>query len=166
MRKIEREKIKSQKGLAALANEKEVKIKYEVNILPFVNEDNDLLIDAISNSDDLDIFNTDVVMDLIDYKWNKFAKRVHYIGWVIHMFYISVLIAYIKNVYLSGKELKTYDTDLEPVSRLLYVIGVCLIYPTIYDGTQMINDGMDYLDDKWNYVDMAHISIGFTNIYL
>lgn len=48
----------------------------------------------------------------------------------------------------------------------LYVIGACLFYPLFYDGRQVYNDGFDYLNDKWNYVDIFHITMGYTNLYL
>lgn len=48
----------------------------------------------------------------------------------------------------------------------LYVIGGCLLYPLFYDGRQMYNEGSEYLNDKWNYVDIFHISLGYINLIL
>lgn len=45
------------------------KIKYQLNILPSVSEDMGQLMGAIQDSDELAIFDTDLVKDLIDYKW-------------------------------------------------------------------------------------------------
>jgi len=33
--------------------------------------------DALADSDELEIFKTDLIIDIIDFKWNRFAKRVH-----------------------------------------------------------------------------------------
>jgi hypothetical protein len=33
--------------------------------------------DVISESEELEIFKTDLIIDVIDFKWNRFAKRVH-----------------------------------------------------------------------------------------
>lgn len=49
--------------------DKEFKISYQVNLLPSMSEEDGMIIDAIANSNDLDIFTTDVVQDLIGYKW-------------------------------------------------------------------------------------------------
>jgi hypothetical protein len=38
-----------------------------------MSQDSGSLIDAIANSNELEIFKTKVVRDVIDYKWNRFA---------------------------------------------------------------------------------------------
>lgn len=40
----------------------------------------------------LDIFKTAVVKDIVDFKWNKFARKVHMLGIAIHVLYIIALI--------------------------------------------------------------------------
>jgi|DEB0MinimDraft_12_1074336.scaffolds.fasta_scaffold38495_2 hypothetical protein len=43
---------------------------------------------------------------------------------------------------------------------------LCLIYPFIYDMTQLRLQGFKtYFSDKWNYFDQLHIWGGFLNIY-
>ena len=65
--------------------------------------------DAIFNCDPLDsappegrrsIYETQAVMELIDYKWGAFARQQHSIGSVIHYAYVIVLILYINHTYL------------------------------------------------------------------
>ena len=57
-------------------NEQKVfKIKYNLNILPSVNEAEGQLMEAIANSVELSIFTTDLVKDLIDFKWQRFAFK-------------------------------------------------------------------------------------------
>ena len=57
-------------------NEQKVfKIKYNLNILGSVSEKNGQLMEAIAASEELSIFTTDLVMDLIDFKWERFAFR-------------------------------------------------------------------------------------------
>lgn len=53
-----------------------------------------------------------------------------------------------------------------PSQGFLIAIGVCLIFPTIYDGTQFWKRGRSYFQDFWNYVDLFHIFGGYFNIYL
>jgi hypothetical protein len=46
------------------------------------------------------------------------------------------------------------------------MISGCLVYPLIYDGNQFLKQGpAEYFDDPWNYLDMAHITLGYFNIY-
>mmetsp|Transcript_802 Transcript_802/g.1015 ORF Transcript_802/g.1015 Transcript_802/m.1015 type:complete len:143 (-) Transcript_802:918-1346(-) len=51
------------------SHHKQRKIKYQCNLLSSMSEKEGTIMDAISNSDELEIFNTDVVRDLIDFKW-------------------------------------------------------------------------------------------------
>ena len=37
-------------------------------------EDGESIIDAVSNSDELEIFETDMIRDMIDYKWKTYAR--------------------------------------------------------------------------------------------
>lgn len=152
-------KIKNKKEIDA---EKEFKIQYQVNMLPSMNEqDGSNIIQAISNSEDLEIFTCSVVQDLINYKWQTFASKVHWFGWMIHIVYIISLQLYIIQVYLVDNHSEA-KVDVTPV--WLYVIGLCLIYPIFYDGRQMIKSGWRYLDDKWNFIDIFHISMGLVNL--
>lgn len=68
---------------------------------------------------------------------------------------------YIKATYL--------DSAAIPVPSQLYIfcIGLTLIYPALYDGTQAYKEGPTaYLASLWNWVDMIHIIGGYTNLYL
>ena len=56
-------------------DQKVFKIKYHLNILASVSEENGQLMEAIAGSTELSIFTTDLVMDLIDFKWQRFAFR-------------------------------------------------------------------------------------------
>lgn len=49
------------------------KIKYEACLLPSMSQDSGSLIDAIANSEELEIFKTKLVKDVINYKWDRFA---------------------------------------------------------------------------------------------
>lgn len=46
-------------------------------------------------------------------------------------------------------------------------MGISLIYPTIYDFTQLKKQGFtEYFSDIWNYFDQCHIWIGYGNIVI
>lgn len=80
--------------------EKVYKIKYQLNILTSVSEDSGQLMGAISESDELQIYETDLIMDMIDYKWDKFAGTQHRFGAGIHLCYQFVLIFYVNETFL------------------------------------------------------------------
>lgn len=60
----------------------------------------DSIIDAVSNSDELAIFETDSIRDMVDYKWKTYARKQHLFGGFIHLIYIFTLIAYIWQTFL------------------------------------------------------------------
>ena len=120
---------------------------------------------AIADSDQLAIFNCDVVRDCIDYKWQKFARIVHVRGLIFHTLYIINLSMYIRAEYL-----KQTVAERVPHKGLLGGIAVCLIYPLLYDGTQLVKQGWQVYffseSSFWNYIDMLHIVLGYLNIFL
>ena len=65
-----------------------------------MSQEDGSLMDAVSNSDELGIFITDSVRDMIDYKWKTFAKRQHLFGGFMHLTYIIVLSFYISHTFL------------------------------------------------------------------
>ena len=58
---------------------------------------------AISESDELELFETDLVVDLIDYKWDRYARSRHIFGFLIHLCYIFIMMDYIRIVYTNRK---------------------------------------------------------------
>lgn len=59
--------------------------------------------DAIANSNELSIFTTDLVKDLVDYKWEKYALAKHSTGAIIHCIYSILLWYYVADVFLAEK---------------------------------------------------------------
>jgi hypothetical protein len=59
--------------------------------------------EAIAGSEELSIFKTDLVMDLVDFKWQRFAFKQHVFGALVHVIYVVVLIYYINYTFLVSK---------------------------------------------------------------
>jgi len=72
------EQSREPQGRAQKDKEKVYKIRYSLNILPSMNFhcENDL-IEAIVNSEELAIFETDAVMNMVKYKWKAYAFASH-----------------------------------------------------------------------------------------
>jgi hypothetical protein len=56
---------------------------------------------AISESEELCVFETPLIRDLIDYKWAQYARNQHLLGLSIHLLYVFTMMAYIGLVYVS-----------------------------------------------------------------
>jgi hypothetical protein len=80
----------------------------------------------ISDSDELDIFHTPPLMQIIEFKWNLFGRKHHMFGFFFHFFYVGVFIIYVKEAYMEDHEKNTG-----------FVVALCIgvIYPALYDWT-------------------------------
>lgn len=142
-----------------------VKIKYTINILPVVTfEDGgcykmDDLMGLLGETDEMEIFETKVIQDFFDFQWNGYAKYLHYFGGLIHLIYVTLFAIYINQVYL--------DRNQENKVTLLWMMLISLIYPMVYDCLQFAKQGIkEYCSDVWNFLDQAHIWLGFANIFI
>jgi len=62
-----------------------MKINYTLNLLCSMSEEDAKLIDAICDSNELELFETKLLRDLIDWRWNAFAMKIHKVGFYIHL---------------------------------------------------------------------------------
>jgi len=168
--------------LTGHSHDKVYKIKYQLNLITSMSEEDGTLMNAVANSEELPIFKTDLIMDMIDYKWETFARRQHLIGLFVHLIYIIVLILYINRTFLymdfiNASDIMVIDTKLlhadgEVDNRIfptcnhnyMWAIAICLLYPIYYDGLQLFKQGMSYFKHGQNYIDIMHIFIGYLNI--
>jgi len=136
-------------------------------MLTAMSQEKGRLIDALSDSEDLEIFKTDLIMDLIDFKWYAFAKKVHSRGFRFHIAMIVVTALYIHASYIGHDfGLGAAYNDLW-IKGLLTTIGLLLIYPLVYDTTQLMKQGFkSYFSQFWNYIDLLNIYGGIFNLYM
>ena len=79
---------------------KHVKVKYSLNILTMMREyENCTLMCALSESD-IKLFETELIKKTIEFKWEKFARKIHFIGTTLHFLYLVCLISYIKYTFV------------------------------------------------------------------
>lgn len=102
-----------------LDSSKVYKIKYQLNMLPSIgahihkevdpytkkivselaNDDVNLLA-LCAESDEIDMFESESLQDLIAFKWDSFGWSFHFFGCVIHLLYIIILFLYTDFVYI------------------------------------------------------------------
>lgn len=117
-------------------NERIYKIKYCLNILPSMNEKSEHdLMEALCNTEELDIFATDSIRTMINYKWATYGFNSHCLGCIVHICYIVVVVLFISDTYLYKKE--DFPKDELHLARPGYMVtlAVLLLYPLAYDGT-------------------------------
>ena len=132
------------------------KIKYSLNMLPFIgvymnknvdprtgvesmelaNEDINLLA-ICTDSNELSMFESETLKDLIEFKWNAFAWNWHLFGCVIHLAYIVILFLYTDLIYIQGTGASTKEDTKEGEDKemnsysIILLVGV--IYPACYE---------------------------------
>ena len=78
---------------------------------------------------ELEIFESGNFQDLINFKWDKFAKRLHLVGCFFHFLYIVLTVGYIIEIYIHG--------GIEHKNSYLIMMMIGVIYPAFYDWCQM-----------------------------
>ena len=144
---------------------------YQCNLLTSMIEEGDItLLSALANSKEgqLDIFESDVVRDIIQYKWNCYAARSHWLSGLVYLGYTVVLAMYINDIYLKTEKFdpKTgIRLNPPPNKPLLLALGILLLRAVQIDLTQFRVAGLHYFDDLWNLNDLLNIGLGYWNIY-
>jgi hypothetical protein len=88
-----------------------------------------------------------------------FAFKIHLMGFSFHLFYVFSLVSLINEVYIEG--------NVENLSNYIILLSVCIIYPFIYDTTQLIKAGIsEYFSETSNFSDMIYIYGGIANIIM
>ena len=95
---VEPEKKKSGAG----DREKQMaKLTYQMNFLSSMSQEDGKLFDALGKSTELAIFGTDLIIALIDFRWQRFAGRIHKVGFCFLLAYVFCLALYINVAYLA-----------------------------------------------------------------
>lgn len=146
------------------------KIKYSANLLPTVGEHFELdgslvrqdvsLMGLLCESEELEIFDQKVIEDIINFKWDNYARNWHYTGAVMHLFYVTVFTIYIYSVYVQNA---AGDGEGQ-IYVILLAVGIA--YPFTYDTMQLCKQGIAYFEDSWNYTDFILSVSGILNILL
>lgn len=98
-------------------NRKISKIKYSINLLAqvsmyiqdhdgtneFINDDVSIM-GMCGDTEELEIFETESLQQVIGFKWEKYGRKHHLLGCMMHLFYTVILIVYVKNSYIVENE--------------------------------------------------------------
>ena len=114
--------------------------------------------ELLSTTEELEIFNCVCIQDIIEYKWDQYGWKHHFMGMAMHMFYTFMIIIYVKNAYL-------FETNRQSAFSLLLAIGI--IYPCRYEFSQFRKIGsVAYFGDIGNYIDCLYNWGSLVNVIL
>lgn len=142
-------------------NSKVFKIKYSINLLPQVDfhitNDGEHINDHISfmslcsDSEEIEIFQTDSLQQLIEFKWVSYGRFHHFFGCMMHLFYTGIFALYVNNACL-----KENEKWINNIYAAFLLLGI--LYPMVYDMAQMYKAGISvYFSDTANYADFIYI---------
>ena len=131
--------LKKMKNLGQVEEEKVFKIRYTCNLLPSVDETGQFgtVINAMVDTDEIACLLHEATQSMVDFKWERFARRQQLIGFMCHVGYQIMLFFYINNVYLNHNldiDPKTGKEIYKPNIPMLWVMGTFLLYPVYNDG--------------------------------
>lgn len=171
------------------------KIEYQLNQLCSMSKEDGSIMDAVANSEEVDLFETDAVMDMIDFKWDRYASKIHLIGMIIHIIYMVYLNAYVKLTFVDPDSLDPNhvvpihavkdskldvhkELDLKTMNNVekddriypeapagLVIQGLLLVYPMLYSGRQCVRSGLVYFITPYYWIEILNIIFGWWSIY-
>lgn len=116
----------------------------------------------LSETDELQLFDTKPVIELIEYGWNTFAYKFHMFGCMMHLFYMLTLSIFVNEIYCKSHTGHEEDTI---IYNFLLALGI--LYPFFYDNIQLYKTGfIEYFSQIWNFTDLLFIWSGFANIVI
>lgn len=108
-------------------------------------------------TEEMSIFDTAAIIDIIEYRWDCYARNFHLKGLFMNIFYIVSFILYVKEGYIEGSS--------DHQRKYLLVMNLGLVYPVCYEMTQLVKTGFfEYIES--NKVDVVYYVAGITNIVL
>ena len=87
------------------------------------------LIDALAGSEEIEVFETENLINYVTFKWDAFAWAKHMTGFIFHLIYIGILCVYTYEIYV----LDTPAGIFRDICGYLILVG--LLYPMSYDFT-------------------------------
>jgi hypothetical protein len=142
------------------------KINYSINMLPMagrhvefkecgtkkiINPDVDFLCLCTESSDEIEMFTSKSIQELIKFKWDTYAYRWHFVLWLFHQIYITLIFVYTYQTYVYPTKEHEHGINL--------VLMVMLVVPFCYEVTQAVMVGpLEYLTDLGNLVDVIFIT--------
>ena len=159
-----------------VSSTKMYKISYKLNILQFVNEyieqpdpekplqkqkfvnKHISLMDHCTESPELNLFISNALVHVLDFKWKEYAVKFHSIGCLMHFCYMGLLFVYIYEVYIK------YNLEYKLLMDIVLCCG--LLYPLFYEFYQLKRYGARvYFTDLNNFNDAAYVFAGITNLF-
>ena len=113
-----------------------------------------------ADSEELDLFKTDTVKSMLEFKWDSYALFHHKFNFLMHCSYILLMMFYTYFIYMIPCNEATHR-------GLTIALGVSMLYPLTYCLIQVYIDGVkEYFSDTSNYLNILYNLLNITNIVL
>jgi hypothetical protein len=110
-------------------------------------------------AEELEIFSSETVIDLLEFKWAEFGRNFHLFGCVMHFMYMTLLFVYIDQIYVN------FNLSLQLYFNLGLLVG--LIYPMFYEAYQIYRLGItEYISNPVQSLsDQLYVWCGIANVF-
>jgi hypothetical protein len=82
-----------------MESDRSAKVHYYINSLPKLGLNFEQMMSLMGDSEEVEIFSTLSVKTLVDYKWNKYGKKMQLKSSIIHFVYVAIYFYYINNLF-------------------------------------------------------------------
>ena len=111
-----------------------------------------------TDTSELDMFQSQALKDIIEFKWAQYGFKFHLLGATIHMFQISILIFYVNFIYIQASLEFDENGKIKGGNPYAVILLGGIIYPFCYESTQMVRTGVaEYLMSPRHYFDILYI---------
>lgn len=118
----------------------------------------------LNESDELAIFSTDTITQLLDFKWAEYGLTFHKVGCFMQIIYIITICIYIYFIYITSS---AAAAPTSPKLTFCPLLAAGTFYPTLYQLVKMYRHGpWRYLRELRNWLDIFFIYLSITNIIL
>lgn len=115
---------------------------------------------ALAQAPHESLFSTDLIETLVDHFWSRYYIAVILKCFLPFLIYMVCTLYYISNYAVTGVK-KPEEFSEEMVLR--YLIIILILYFCYFEVRCMIRDGLSYLLDVYNYIDIGTFIL---NLYL
>ena len=139
-------------------------MQYNYIFISKVCGDNKIAISrTLKESKNLELFEMEPIQHIIDYKWETYTYEFFLKKFQMYLIFLIFYYIDIERGLYSELFLIQKNTGLRIKDSLFFVNkGICILVQslfTIYELIQIHQEGRDYFEDIWNYMEVAGIVI-------
>lgn len=119
---------------------------------------------ALANAPHESLFSTELIVTLMDHFWSRYFQAIIVRCFIPFVIYFLVAVIYFSSFAVTGiEEEDKYSLTTEFFMRISLVL--LTFYFMVFDFIVLLREGVAYLFDVFNYIDVASFTLNFYLVY-